>query len=79
MIAFPEFGSLGGIGDLKVIIGAMLTMILAAAVLTIIVSAIVWAIASSTGNHGMSAKRRVGVLVAIGGAVLAGAGVAWVN
>ena len=56
MNVFPDFGSLGGIGDLKVIIGAMLTIILVVAVLMIIMSAIVWAIASSTGNPGMSAK-----------------------
>jgi len=79
MNVFPDFDSLGGIGDLKVIIGALLTIILVVAVLTIIVSAIVWAIASSTGNPGMSARGRVAVFVALGAAALAGAGVAWVN
>lgn len=79
MNVFPDFDSLGGIGDLRVIIGALLTIILVVAVLMIIVSAIVWAIASSTGNPGISAKGRVGAFVAIGAAALAGAGVAWVN
>lgn len=79
MNVFPDFDSLGGIGDLKVIIGALLTIILVVAVLMIIVSALVWAIASSTGNPGMSAKGRVGVFVAVGAAAFAGAGVTWVN
>ena len=50
MDVFPDFDSLGGIGDLKVVIGAMLTIILIVAVLMTIVSSIIWAIASSTGN-----------------------------
>ncbi|MBS1674598.1 MAG: hypothetical protein JSS74_11620, partial [Actinobacteria bacterium] len=49
MNVFPDFGSLSGIGDLRVVIGAMLTIILIVAVLMIIISAITWAIATSTG------------------------------
>ena len=79
MNVFPDFGGLGGIGDLKVIIGAALTIILIVAVLMIIVSAIVWAIATSTGNPPLAAKARAGVFVALGAAVLAGGGVTWMN
>lgn len=79
MDVFPDFDGLGGIGDLKVVIGAMLTIILVVAVLMVIVSAILWAIASSTGNHGLASKGRTGVFVAIGAAALAGGGVAWIN
>lgn len=66
MNVFPDFGSLSGIGDLRVVIGAMLTIILIVAVLMIIISAITWAIATSTGNPGVAA-------------ILAGGGVTWVN
>lgn len=79
MNVFPDFDSLGGIGDLRVVIGALLTIILIVAVLMIIICAIIWAIATSTGNPGMSAKGRDGVFVALGAAALAGCGVAWIN
>lgn len=79
MTVFPDFDSLGGIGDLKTVIGAMLTIILVVAVLMIIVSAILWAIASSTGNPGLASKGRTGIFVAAGAAALAGCGVAWIN
>ncbi len=79
MDVFPNFGSLGGIGDLKIVIGAMLTIVLVVAVLMVIISAILWAVASSTGNPGLASKGRTGVFVAIGAAALAGCGVAWIN
>lgn len=79
MNVFPDFDGLGGIGDLKVVIGAMLTIILVVAVLMIIVSAILWAVASSSGNPGLASKGRTGVFVAVGAAALAGCGVAWIN
>lgn len=79
MDVFPDFGGLGGIDDLKVVIGAMLTIILVVAVLMVIVSAILWAVASSTGKPGLASKGRTGVFVAIGAATLAGCGVAWIN
>ena len=76
---FPDFGSMSGIGDLKVVIGAMLTIILVFAVLMIIISAIIWAITTSTGNPGAAVKARAGVFVALGAAVLAGGGVTLMN
>lgn len=79
MNVFPDFDGLGGIGDLKVVIGAMLTIILVVAVLMIIVSAILWAVASSCGNPGLASKGQAGVFVAVGAAALAGCGVAWIN
>ncbi|TFD79233.1 DUF6112 family protein [Cryobacterium fucosi] len=79
MNVFPDFGSLGGIGELKAVIGAALTLVLIVAVLMIIVSAIIWAVATSTGNHAVASKARGGLLVALGAAALAGAGVAWMN
>ncbi|WP_392426049.1 DUF6112 family protein [Barrientosiimonas humi] len=79
MGVFPNFDGLGGIGDLKQVIGALLMFVLIIAVLMLIVSAICWAIAASHGNYAAAAKGRVGVLVALGAAVLAGGGVAWIN
>lgn len=79
MNVFPDFGSMSGIGDLKVVIGAMLTIILVVAILMIIVSAITWAISTSTGNPAVAAKARAGVFVAVCAAVLAGSGVTWLN
>ncbi|WP_447949587.1 DUF6112 family protein [Microbacterium aurum] len=79
MNVFPDFGAVGASGELASVIGALLTIILIAAVLTLIVSAIVWAIASSTGNPYTAQKARVGAFVAIGTAALAGAGIAWAN
>lgn len=79
MNVFPDFDGLSGIGDLKQVIGALLTFVLITAVLMLIVSAIIWAIAASNGNHGAATKARTGVLVALGAAVLAGGGVAWMN
>jgi len=79
MDVFPDFDGLGGIGDLKQVIGALLTIVLIVAVLMAIVSAICWAFGASHGNPALASKGRVGVLVGVGAAALAGAGVAWVN
>ena len=79
MNVFPDFGSMSGIGDLKVVIGAMLTIILIVAILMIIISAIIWAVSTSGGNPAVASKARAGVFVALGAAVLAGGGVMWMN
>ena len=79
MGVFPDFDGLGGIGDLRAVVGALLTFVLIVAILMLIVSAIVWAISASSGNYSAAAKGRAGVLVALGAAVLAGGGVAWMN
>ncbi|OYO08840.1 hypothetical protein CGZ94_20315 [Enemella evansiae] len=79
MDVFPDFEGLSGIGDLREVVGALLMFVLVIAVLMLIVSGIIWAVAASTGNYSASAKGRVGVLVALGAAILAGAGVAWMN
>lgn len=79
MGVFPDFDGLGGIGDLRQVIGALLMIVLIVAVLMVIVSVISWALGASHGNNSLASKGRVGVLVGIGAAALAGAGVAWVN
>ncbi len=79
MGVFPDFDGLPGIGDLKQVVGALFMFVLIIAVLMLIVSAICWAIAASHGNYTAAVKGRVGVLVALGAAVFAGGGVAWMN
>ena len=79
MDVFPDFGGVGGAGDLRAIVGALLMFVLIIAVLMLIVCAIVWAIASSSGNYQAATKACTGLFVSVGAAALAGAGVAWVN
>ena len=79
MDVFPDFGGVGGASDLRAIVGALLMFVLIIAVLMLIVSAIIWAVASSTGNAHTATKARIGAWVALGTAALAGAGVAWIN
>ena len=76
---YPNIDSVGGRGTLIGIVGALLTITLIIAVLMMVISGIVWAVSSSSGNFQAAAKGKVGVFVALGGAVLAGAGVAWMN
>ena len=78
-MVFPDFGGVGAADDLRSIVGALLMFVLIIAVLMLIVSAIIWAVSASSGNYSAAAKGRVGVLVALGAAVLAGGGVAWMN
>ena len=69
---FPDFNGLGGIGDLRAVVGALLTFVL-------IIAVLMRAIASAHGNYATASKGRIGVLVAVGAAILAGGGVAWMN
>lgn len=75
----PDFGAVGGAGDLRLIVGALLTYGLIVAVLMLIVSATTWAIASSSGSWHTAQKAKLGCFVAIGGAALTGAALTWAN
>ncbi|TSD62427.1 DUF6112 family protein [Aeromicrobium piscarium] len=79
MDVFPDFDGLAGVEDIEKVVGALLTIVLVAAVLMLIVSAVAWAIASAAGNYTAAMKARGGVLVALGAAVLAGGAIPWVN
>ena len=72
---FPDFDGLDGLGDLRAVVGALLTFVLIVAVLMLIV----WVIATAHGNYATASNGRTGVLVALGAAVLTGGGVAWMN
>ncbi|SDI17705.1 hypothetical protein SAMN04488693_1072 [Arthrobacter subterraneus] len=56
MDVFPDFEGLSGIGDLREVVGALLTFVLITAVLMLIVCAITWAIATANGNHAAATK-----------------------
>jgi len=75
----PNFGAVGGAGDLRAIVGALLTYALVVAVLMLVISATTWAIASSSGSWRTAQKAKVGCFVAVGGATLTGAALTWAN
>lgn len=75
----PDFGAVDGSGDLRSIVGALLTYGLIVAVLMLIVSATTWAIASTSGSWHTAQKAKLGCFVAIGGAALTGAALTWAN
>lgn len=75
----PDFGAVGGTGNLRAIVGALLTYGLLIAVLMLIISGVVWAVSSSSGSWQTAGKAKGGVFVALGGAVLTGATLAWTN
>lgn len=76
---YPNLNGVAGVGQLESVIGALMTIVLVLAVLMIVVCTAVWAICSSHGNHPAASKARTGLLVALGAAVLDGAGIAWIN
>ncbi|WP_404434237.1 DUF6112 family protein [Microbacterium lacus] len=76
---FPNFGAVGGAGELRELIGALLMVTLIAAVLMLIVCAVAWSLASSNGQYQSASRARIGVWVSIGTAAVAGVGVAWLN
>lgn len=75
----PDFAGVAAADDLGRVVGALLTIALVVSVATLVVCAVTWAIASGTGSWHTAARARTGVLVAVGGAVLTGAALAWAN
>jgi len=64
---------------LESVVGALLTIVLVASVASLIAAAIMWAYGQANGNYQIASKGKAGVLVALGAAILSGAGVAWTN
>ena len=75
----PDFGAVGGPSQLRAIVGALLTYGLVVAVLMVIVCAASWAIGSAHGSWQTASRAKVGLFVALGGAVLTGGALAWAN
>ena len=75
----PNSHGLPGIGQLKKIVGASMTVGLVLAVLALIISAIVWALGANSSNPHLAGRGKLGVLVAMGAAIVCGASVTLVN
>jgi hypothetical protein len=75
----PDFGAVGGSSQLRAIVGALLTYGLVVAVLMVVICAATWAIGSAQGSWQTASKAKTGLFVAVGGAVLTGAALAWAN
>lgn len=75
----PDFGAVGGAGDLRAMVGALLTYGLIVAVLMVITCGATWAISSSNGSWQAASKAKTGLFVALGGATLTGGALAWAN
>lgn len=76
---YPNLNGVAGAGELESVTGALESIVLVVAVLMIVVCAAAWAVCSSHGNYHAAGKARTGLLVALGAAVLDGAGIAWIN
>jgi hypothetical protein len=75
----PNSNGLPGIGQLRSIVGASMTVGLILAVLALIVSAAVWALGANSSNPHLAGRGKFGVLVGLGAAIVTGASVALVN
>ena len=63
---------LPGLDALRKVVGAMLTFGLVACVAAVVVSAVVWGLASNSGNPHLAGKGKSGVVIAAGAALLIG-------
>jgi hypothetical protein len=75
----PNTDGLPGIEALRTIVGAIMTVGLILAVLALIIAAIVWAMGANSSNPHLAGRGKIGVLVALGAAIICGASVALVN
>lgn len=75
----PNSNGLPGIRELEKIVGASMTVGLVLAVLALIISAIVWALGANSSNPHLAGRGKLGVLVALGAAIVCGASVTLVN
>ena len=75
----PNFGAVSNAHDLYTLVGALLTYGLISAVLLLVISAATWAIATGSGSWHAAQKAKAGTAVALAGAALTGAALAWTN
>jgi hypothetical protein len=78
LLVAPDFSAVTSTSFSEVV-GSLLMLTLVTAVGVLVVCAFTWAVAASLGSWQTVAKARIGVLVSLGGAALAGASVAWLN
>lgn len=75
----PNGTGLPGIEQLRVIVGAVMTIGLILGVLALIISAIVWGLGSNSSNPHLAARGKLGVLVSCAAAIICGASVTLIN
>lgn len=75
----PNDSGLPGIAQLRVIVGAVMTIGLILSVLALIVSAIAWGFGSNSSNPHLASRGKLGVLISCGAAVICGASVTLIN
>lgn len=75
----PNSDGLPGIAQLRHVVGASMTVGLVLSVLALIIAAIVWAMGANSSNPHLAGRGKLGVLVALGAAVVCGASVTLVN
>ncbi len=75
----PNTDGLPGIEQLRVIVGAAMTVGLILAVLALIISAVVWGYGANSSNPHLASRGKVGVLVSCGAAIICGASVTLIN
>jgi hypothetical protein len=75
----PNETGLPGIEQLRVIVGAMMTVGLILSVLALIVSAIIWGFGANSSNPHLASRGKLGVLVSCGAAIVCGSAVTLVN
>ncbi len=75
----PNTSGLPGIAQLREIVGAMMTIALILSVLALLLAAIVWAMGANSSNPHLAGRGKLGVLVALGAAILTGAAVTLIN
>ncbi|WP_185996619.1 DUF6112 family protein [Nocardioides campestrisoli] len=75
----PNSNGLPGIQQLRSIVGASMTIGLILAVLALIIAAVVWALGANSSNPHLAGRGKLGVLVALGAAIVCGASVTLVN
>mgnify|MGYP003459168509 CR=1 FL=1 len=73
MNVYPAFGGLTGIDTLQEGVGAAIMFVVVVSVLMLIVSSVAWGVGTWMGNPQTAARGRIGVLVSLGGALMAGA------
>lgn len=75
----PNTDGLPGIEQLRVIVGAAMTVGLILAVLALIIAAVVWGYGANSSNPHLASRGKLGVLVSCGAAIVCGASVTLVN
>lgn len=75
----PNTDGLPGIEQLRVIVGAAMTVGLILAVLALIISAVIWGYGANSSNPHLAGRGKIGVLVSCGAAIICGASVTLIN